>query len=806
MTYRLGVDVGTTFTAAAVANGFGPSMLGLGNRALQVPSVLFLTDAGEFLVGEAAERRGMSEPGRVVREFKRRIGDHVPVLVGGTPFSPEVLTAHLLAWVVHAAAQQIGEQPSETIVTHPANWGTYKLQVLADVLSLADIGPSRTCTEPVAAAALYAGRSRVEIGDRLAVYDLGGGTFDTCVLEQTAAGFRLLGTPEGIEHCGGVDFDEALFRRVLTQLGDAVDQLDNHEPAVTTGLARLRRDVVEAKEALSTDVTATVAIALPGINTTVRITRSEFETMIRPAVQTTIEGLDRAIRSAGLSPEQLTTIVLVGGSSRIPLVGEMLHRQFRVPVAIDTHPKHDVALGATVVDPDTAAASTTTLGPVAAVAPVHPPPPPPPLRSPSPSPVEPPLAVVAIDPIDEAHPPTPFGEPSSPPSAAGVPEVDGRPARRRRLVLGALAAAVSTGIIAGGVIANRISDSGGPGGTQPSLAGSSVNGGPATASGSNDPPPAVTKDPLLPRSTPLAPTQVLAAMSLDGGQRFHIYRGDSSNPNKGNALSKGEDSDFNTVIAPDRQSVLFTREFARPKGGPERALKVMAVDGSRVRNLFERTPVACSRSVYRPAWNPIDQTLLALPCQSDQGVWSLILIHTDGRQVRLVDLGNPPGVTWRVGDPTFSSDGKQLVFWAGPSTNRGAIYVSDLSSAEKPRRLTDGANGGRDSFPTWHRDGKSLLFNRVVSDETKEENLDIYQILLDGTGKAEPVVTGRADEQSLTWSPAGDHIAFRSDAPTPASTESLDRVWISDPGGKGRRLLFTGRESTVQGSPSWTSR
>jgi molecular chaperone DnaK len=339
MTYRLGVDVGTTFTAAAVANGAAPSMLGLGNRALQVPSVLFLTTESDFLVGEAAERRGMAEPDRLVREFKRRIGDPVPLLVAGMPFSPESLMAELLRWVVRTAADRMGERPTETVVTYPANWGPYKLGQLEQVVSLADIGPNRSCAEPVAAAAQYASRTRVDAGDRLAVYDLGGGTFDACVVEQTLQGFRLFGRPEGIDHLGGVDFDEAVFQHVVTELGHPVADLDPADPAVAVGLARLRRDVVEAKEALSSDVTAVIPVALPGVNKTIRITRAELETMIRPALRTSIDALDRAVRSAGLTTEELRAIVLVGGSSRIPLVRELLEREFGVPIAIDNHPR-----------------------------------------------------------------------------------------------------------------------------------------------------------------------------------------------------------------------------------------------------------------------------------------------------------------------------------------------------------------------------------------------------------------------------------------------------------------------------------
>src|SRR4051794_4188750 len=111
MSYRLAVDLGTAFAAAAVVNGSEPVMVGLGNRSMQIPSVLFLTGDEAFLVGEAAERRGALEPDRLVREFKRRFGDPVPMLVAGAAYSPESLMARLLRWIVATTTTQHGEAP-----------------------------------------------------------------------------------------------------------------------------------------------------------------------------------------------------------------------------------------------------------------------------------------------------------------------------------------------------------------------------------------------------------------------------------------------------------------------------------------------------------------------------------------------------------------------------------------------------------------------------------------------------------------------------------------------------------------------
>ena len=195
-----------------------PTVIGLGNRALQIPSVLFLKPDGEFLVGEAAERRGLTEPDRLAREFKRRIGDHVPIMVAGAPFSPQALTAQLLRWVVDSATERMGEPPSRSDPDPPRELGPVPAGTAGPGRRDGRADRARRCTEPEAAAAQYAAQTRINPGDRVAVYDLGGGTFDACVLEKTATGFRALGTPEGVEHLGGVDFDEAVLRHVLATL------------------------------------------------------------------------------------------------------------------------------------------------------------------------------------------------------------------------------------------------------------------------------------------------------------------------------------------------------------------------------------------------------------------------------------------------------------------------------------------------------------------------------------------------------------------------------------------------------------
>jgi actin-like ATPase involved in cell morphogenesis len=346
VTYVLGVDLGTTFSAAAVAENGRAEVLTLGTVAPAIPSVVVLREDGEVLVGEAADRRSLSEPTRTARHFKRRLGDPTPLMLGGTPYGAEALMAHLLRYIVRAASEVRGEPPAAITVTHPANYGPYKRDLLLEAVRLAGLENVRFLTEPEAAAINYAEIDRLDTGDVVAVYDFGGGTFDASVLRKTAEGFDLLGEPQGIERLGGIDFDQAVFAHVDAATAGQVSRLDTSDPAVRTAVAHLRADSRAAKESLSSDTDATIAVMLPGVHTDVRLTRSEFEAMIRPRLAETLAALERAVKSAGLEMSSLSRVLLVGGSSRIPLVQEMVRQVTGRPTAVDAHPKYAVALGA----------------------------------------------------------------------------------------------------------------------------------------------------------------------------------------------------------------------------------------------------------------------------------------------------------------------------------------------------------------------------------------------------------------------------------------------------------------------------
>ncbi|HEX7746753.1 MAG TPA: Hsp70 family protein, partial [Micromonosporaceae bacterium] len=345
--YALGIDLGTTFTAAATWRTGHAETASLGSRAAAIPSVVLLREDETFLTGEGASRRGLTQPHRVAREFKRRMGDTTPILLGGVPYSAEALTARLLRSVVDQVVQREGGPPAAICVSHPANWGPYKTDLLLQAVRLAGLEePVSFTTEPEAAAIFYAQQQRIAPGAVVAVYDLGGGTFDAAVLRKTPVGFEILGRPEGIERLGGIDFDAAVFNHVAGAIGGKLQDLDEDDAAVIASVARLREECIEAKEALSDDTDVSIPVLLPNLSTEVRLTRAELEAMVRPALYDSIEALKRALRSAKVQPDQLHSVLLVGGSSRMPVVAQLVGAELGRPVAVDAHPKHAVALGA----------------------------------------------------------------------------------------------------------------------------------------------------------------------------------------------------------------------------------------------------------------------------------------------------------------------------------------------------------------------------------------------------------------------------------------------------------------------------
>src|SRR3954447_4505253 len=349
MGYNLGVDLGTTFVAAAISRDGHAQMCTLGNQTVVTPSVVYLSEGSTLIFGEAAERRALNQPDRVEREFKRRLGDPTPVVLAGVPYQVTALMGALLRDVLGKVTTVEGGPPDRVALTYPANWGPYRRELFDEVPQLAGLSSHIALSEPEAAAAYYATSRYLDEGDIIAVYDLGGGTFDATVLRKHDGMVDLVGEPEGIERLGGIDFDEAIIQWINYNHGGALAELDMADPQAAAAMAKLRQECVQAKEALSVDTETTIPVLLPNRHFFARLTRRDFEGMIRAPIESTIGTLVRAVHTARLDVAQLSAVLLVGGSSRIPLIERIIAEEIGRPTVADAHPKSAVALGAATV-------------------------------------------------------------------------------------------------------------------------------------------------------------------------------------------------------------------------------------------------------------------------------------------------------------------------------------------------------------------------------------------------------------------------------------------------------------------------
>jgi hypothetical protein len=347
----LSVDLGTSNTVAVLsAHGRPPRVVDV-DGASMMPSAVFAAEDGNLVVGRDAERRARLDPARFEPNPKRRV-DEGTLLLGDQVVPVTDALAGVLRRVIEETSRQLGgKKPDEVRLTHPAQWGPVRRNVLLSAARQAGMGSNLVLVpEPVAAAAHFASfpGQTLAPGQALAVYDLGAGTFDVAIVGATQNGFVVL-AEAGLPDLGGLDVDQALLEHVGRQvsLRDPGRWQSLLRP-VSTGDRRaqraLREDVRAGKESLSRHPQTEVPLPEPFED--VLVTRVELEALIRPGMLRSVELLAGTIRSTGMTPNRLVGIYLVGGSSRIPLIATLIAEGLRVvPTSLD-QPETAVALGA----------------------------------------------------------------------------------------------------------------------------------------------------------------------------------------------------------------------------------------------------------------------------------------------------------------------------------------------------------------------------------------------------------------------------------------------------------------------------
>ncbi len=288
MSYSLGIDIGTTFVAVAVARAGTTEMVPLGPRSVVAPAAVWLRGDGTLAAGDAADLPAVSSPERICRHFMSRLGDPAPVVLGGRPYELTTVLGVLLHDVVAQVSETQDEPPDHIALTHPASWGPFRCALYGEAARQAGLGKPAMVTEPEAAVAHYTASQALDDGETVAVYDLGGGTFNATVLRRQSGRMQILGKPERLERVGGGEFD--------------------------------RFDV--------------------------SLARSDVEAKARAPIESTLTALSRTLSSAQVQPAELSAVLLVGGSSQIPLVARMVSAELGRPVVVDSQPQYVVALGA----------------------------------------------------------------------------------------------------------------------------------------------------------------------------------------------------------------------------------------------------------------------------------------------------------------------------------------------------------------------------------------------------------------------------------------------------------------------------
>ncbi len=439
----LAIDFGTTTTVAAVR--VDDASMPSGRRARSpgvhlvttegsplMPSAIYLADNGRLLVGRDAERQARLDPSRFEPNPKRRIDDG-ELLLGPTALALAEVIGAVLRRALDESLRIIGRMPAQVVLTHPARWSTRRRQTLLDAAGRAGLPQPVLIPEPVAAAHHFTDRGDRHFapGSGVAVYDLGGGTFDAAVLRRTPHGWQVV-AESGLPDLGGVDFDEALLRLIGRRVGAGdPERWASILAPPDADFRRARRalvtDVREGKESLSRWTETQVPMPTPFDDVTV--TRSEFEGAVRDRVRSTVDLLAAQLAAAGGPAGWVSGVYLVGGSSRIPLITRLITETLgATPIALD-QPETVVAAGALLAAGSPARGAPPRAAPPRPVPPGRPSAPTPAVRPPAtpgqPGAPRPPArsssrpAVPAPPDRPAGVPPTTGSHPAQPPARPG---------------------------------------------------------------------------------------------------------------------------------------------------------------------------------------------------------------------------------------------------------------------------------------------------------------------------------------------------------------------------------------------------
>jgi len=348
MSKIIGIDLGTTNSCVAVMEGGKPVVIANTEGARTTPSVVAFTKTGERLVGEPAKRQAVTNADKTISSIKRHMGSDYRVTIDDKKYSPQEISAMILQKLKADAESYLGEKVTEAVITVPAYFNDAQRQATKDAGKIAGLDVKRIINEPTAAALAYGLDNENE--QKIMVYDLGGGTFDVSVIEIGDGVIEVLAT-SGDNHLGGDDFDNKLTQYMI-------DEFKRTEGVDLSGdkmaMQRLKEAAEKAKKELSS--AANTNINLPFITATaegakhfeMNLTRAKFDELTADLVERTIIPVQNALRDAGITASELSKVLLVGGSTRIPAVQDKVKQLTGKEPSKNLNPDECVAIGASI--------------------------------------------------------------------------------------------------------------------------------------------------------------------------------------------------------------------------------------------------------------------------------------------------------------------------------------------------------------------------------------------------------------------------------------------------------------------------
>ena len=345
----IGIDLGTTNSCVAVMEGGEAVVIpnAEGNRT--TPSVVAFSKNGERLVGQIAKRQAVTNPDNTVISIKRKMGSDAKVNIEGDTFSPQEISAMILQKLKGDAESYLGQKVTQAVITVPAYFSDSQRQATKDAGKIAGLEVLRIINEPTAAALAY-GVDKDNTEQKIMVYDLGGGTFDVSILDIGDGVFEVLAT-SGNNKLGGDDFDEKIIEYLVSEFkkSNGIDLSQDK-----SAMQRLKEAAEKAKIELSGMTQTNINLPFITADSTgpkhldITLTRAKFEELIGDLVQSTTGPVNQALKDAGLTPADIAQVLLVGGSTRVPLVQETVKKITGKEPNKGINPDECVAIGASI--------------------------------------------------------------------------------------------------------------------------------------------------------------------------------------------------------------------------------------------------------------------------------------------------------------------------------------------------------------------------------------------------------------------------------------------------------------------------